>query len=156
VTLRDLTLADALAVCADMRPEDRACVRAASGEEPGEWFAVDRWRTAGPGWTLLQDKRPWAIGGLCTTAPWLGVLWMVARPGLTPQSWRKTLRATRTVLESALDPDGPHKVHRVEAHVLHGWDGASRFAQHLGLQLESIRRHAGARGESIEVWATWR
>lgn len=147
--LRDLTLADALAVCADMRPEDAACVRAVSGLEPGEWFAVDRWRTGGPGWTLLQGGEPWAIGGLSTPTAWVGVLWMVARPGMTAASWGKALRAARIVAKGA-ELIG---LHRVEAHVLHGWAGASGFAQRIGLQFEGIRRCAGAGGESIEMWA---
>lgn len=150
--LRDLTLADALAVCADMRDEDAQCVRAVCGRESGEWFAVDRWQTAGPAWTLVQDGQPWAIGGLSLPNGWTGVLWMVARPGLSAQSWRKALRATRTVIGRALADDNPMRRHRIEAHVLRGWSGASRFAQHLGLELEAVRRNAGARGESVEVW----
>jgi len=153
VSLRDLTLADALTVCQDMRPEDAACVRAVAGADPGDWFAVDRWRAEGAAWTLLQDGQPWAIGGLSTGQRWVGALWMVARPGLTAQSWRKTLRATRTVAAEALRAG---QVHRIEAHVLHGWTGASAFAQRLGLTLEGIRRQAGAQGESIEVWAKTR
>ena len=113
-TLRDLTLADALAVVGDMRPMDAECVRAACGQEPGEWFAVDRWRAHGAGWTIVEGGQATAIGGLSLPQPWLGVLWLV----------------------------------------LHGWAGASMFAQRLGLQLEGIRHGAGARGESIEVWAT--
>ena len=84
---------------------------------------------------------------------WTGVLWMVARPGMVPQTWRKALRATRTVLGNALDPANPLRRHRVEAHVLQGWFGASEFARRLGLDLEGVRRHAGAQGESIEVWS---
>lgn len=152
VELRDLTLADALAVVADMRPMDAGCVRAACGREPGEWFAVDRWQTHGAGWTLLQDGQPWAIGGLALPQPWMGVLWLVARPGMSGASWRKAIRATRTVLASAPRAG----VHRVEAHVLHGWAGASGFAEALGMELEGIRRCVGARGESIEVWAQTR
>lgn len=147
--LRDLTLADALAVVADMRPMDAACVRAVAGREPGEWFAVERWRTHGAAWTLLQDGQPWAIGGLSLPQPWMGTLWLVARPGLSAASWRKAMRATRTVLASAPRAG----VHRVEAYVLHGWSGASRFARGLGLECEGLRVAAGARGESIEVWA---
>lgn len=149
MTLRDLTLADALAVVADMRPMDAACVRAALGQEPGEWFAVDRWRAHGAAWTMLQDGQPWAIGGLSLPQPWLGVLWLVARPGLRPATWRKAIRATRTVIASAPRAG----VHRVEAHVLQGWREASGFAEALGLKLEGVRQAAGARGESIEVWA---
>jgi len=150
IQLRDLALADALAVVSDMRQMDAECIRAACGQEPGEWFAVDRWRAHGAAWTLLQDGIPAAIGGLSMPQPWLGVLWLVARPGMSPASWRKALRTTRTVIASAPRAG----VHRVEAHVLSGWAEASRFAEALGLTLEGVRAHAGSRGESIEVWAS--
>lgn len=95
-----------------------------------------------------------AIGGLNFTNGWTGVLWMVARPGMSPPSWRKALRATRTVIGNALAPENSMRRHRVEAYVLHGWIGASAFAQRLGLRLEGVKHAAGAGGESIEVWAT--
>ena len=151
MTLRDLTLADALEVCADMRPEDAACVRAVSGSEPGEWFAVDRWRTDGPAWTLLQGGQPWAIGGLSWQSRWCGVLWMVARPGLSGQSWRKLIRTARTVIAVSSTPGEQYR-HRIEAHVLAGWGGAERFAAGLGLELEGTRRAAGCRGEDVQTW----
>ena len=147
--LRDLTLADALVVCGDMRPLDAACVRAVTGTEPGEWFAVDRWRTGGAAWVLDQGGQPWAIGGLSMPNEWTGVLWLVARPGLSGQSWRKTLRATRTVMERARG----NGVHRIEARVLAGWSEASEFAARLGLVREGVLVAAGRGGESIEVWA---
>lgn len=151
--IRDLTLADALAVCSDMRPEDERCVRAIMGAEPGDWYAVDRFQTTGPAWTLLQNGQPWAIGGL-TTRGWSGLLWMVARPGLTSESWRKVLRLARTILRVACDPASPQYVHRVEAHVLGGWGGAAAFAGRIGgLQFEGTRRAAGARGEDVHIWA---
>lgn len=151
--LRELTLADALAVCADMRPMDAACVRAVCAREPGEWFAADRWQSTGPGWTLLQDGEPVAIGGVNLPNAWTGVVWMVARPSMRLETWRKGIRHTRTVMRNALQMDNEQRRHRLEAHVLHGWREASAFAQHLGLTLEGIRRQAGAQGESIEVWA---
>lgn len=151
--IRDLTLADALTVCSDMRQEDASCVRAVMGEEPGEWYAVDRFQTRGPAWALLQDGQPWAIGGM-TTRGWSGLLWMVARPGLTGQSWRKVLRLARTMLSVASDPVSPQYLHRIEAHVLGGWGGAERFAGRLGrLRFEGTRRAAGSRGEDVHIWA---
>lgn len=151
--LRDLTLADALQVVGDMRAEDAACVRAVCGCEPGEWFAAERWQSSGPAWALVQGGQAVAIGGLNLPNAWTGVLWMVARPCMSAASWRKALRATRTVLSNALAMDNTMRRHRVEAHVLHGWSGASRFAECLGLRLEGVRQAAGAQGESIEVWA---
>ena len=151
--LRDLTLADALQVVVDMRAEDAACVRAACGCEPGEWFAVDRWQSSGPAWALEQGGHVVAIGGLNLPNDWTGVLWMVARPGMSAASWRKALRVARTVIANALALENSLRRHRVEAHVLHGWTGASSFARRLGLQLEGIKRAAGSGGESIEVWA---
>jgi hypothetical protein len=151
--MRDLSLPDALAVCGDMRPEDAACVRAVCGREPGEWFAVDRWQTSGPAWCLMQDGQPWVIGGLSLPTEWHGVLWLVARPGMKPATWRKALRLARNIIANALSVSNPLRRHRIEAHVLHGWAGASAFAQRMGLSLEGVRRQAGAQGESIEIWA---
>lgn len=151
--LRDLTLADALMVVGDMRPEDAACVRAVCGCEPGEWFAAERFSSSGPAWALLQGGEPVAIGGLNMPNDWTGVLWMVARPSISAASWRKALRATRTVLGNALAMDNTMRRHRVEAHVLSGWASAAAFAGRLGLEFEGVRRAAGAGGESIEIWA---
>lgn len=149
----DLTLSDAMIVCADMRPEDAACMRAVRGEEPGDWCAVERWQSHGPAWTLLQDGQPWAIGGLTLLTGWSAVMWFIARPGLRDVSWRHVMRATRSVLERAAAEDNPERRHRVEAHVLFGWHGASRLVRRLGFRFEGIRHQAGANGESFEVWA---
>lgn len=148
--IRDLTLLDACIVCSDMRAEDAACVRAATGREPGEWFAVDRWQSNGPAWTYMQDGMPWAIGGLTLVNDWAGVLWFVARPRL--RSWRVVVRHAHDLVRSAVHPDNPQRRRRVEAHVLHGWRGASALVQHLGLSFEGLRLGAGAGGESFELW----
>lgn len=150
--IRDLTLADAVIVCSDMRPEDAACVVAITGQRPGEWFAVDRWQAPGPAWTLMQDGQPWAIGGLSMPNDWTGVFWFIARPGMRQASWREVVRRTRHVMQRAVDPTNPARRQRLEAHVLHGWTGASRLVDALGFQMEGIRRRAGSGGESIEVW----
>lgn len=150
--IRDLTLLDACIVCSDMRAEDVACVRAATGREPGEWFAVDRWQSNGPAWTWLQDGMPWAIGGLTLVNDWAGVAWFVARPGLRRSSWIAVVRAMHRVLRASTATDNPQRRRRIEAHVLHGWVGASALARHMGLQFEGLRLGAGARGESFEMW----
>lgn len=147
-----LSLPGALIVCDDMRALDAACIRAVCGREPGEWFAVDRWETHGVSLELLQDGAPWAIGGLAMPNQWTAVLWMVARPGLTGQSWRKLLRKVRTLLALACDPAHPEYRHRVEAHVLEGWEGAAEFVRRLGFELEHTRKQAGRSGENVQVW----
>jgi len=147
-----MTLADALVVVADMRPEDEACIRAVVGEAPGEWFAAERWRTNGPAWTVVQDGEPWAIGGISMPNRWSGVMWLVCRPGMTSDSWRKCIRKTRTVLDNALSPGNAFYMHRVEALVLDGWIGARLFVERLGFVCEGTRRQAGAAGENIQTW----
>ena len=151
--IRDMTLADALIVCAGMRQEDAACMRAVRNEEPGDWCAVDRWQSHGPAWALYQDGEPWAIGGLTLLTGWSAVMWFIAREGMREQSWRHVLRQTRTVIERASAHDNPERRHRIEAHVLHGWAGATKLVRHLGFRFEGIRHQAGANGESFEVWA---
>jgi len=153
--MREMSLQDAITVCADMRPEDRACVVALCGSEPGEWFAVDRWATDGPAWTIEQDGQPWAIGGLTFINAWTGVLWLVCRPGMWMQTWRKVIRAARMVL-AVLDPAHPMHRHRVEALVLESWRGAQALADRLGLVLEGTRRAMGSNRESVQMRAAVR
>ncbi len=153
--MRDMTLQDALIVVADMRPEDRACVRAMCGCEPGEWLAVDRWKTDGPAWTVDQDGRPWAIGGMVFINDWTGLLWMMARPGMRAQTWRKVIRLARMVM-TVLEPSHPLHRHRVEALVLDGWTGAQALADRLGLVLEGTRQAMGSNRESVQMRAAVR
>lgn len=150
--MRSLTLAGALMVTLDMRPMDAACVRAITGNDPGEWFAVERFQSHGVALELLQDGEPVAMAGLSLPNGWTGVLWLVARPALRLQSWRKLVRSARTVLARAGDPAHPEYRHRIEAHVLAAWPEAQRFVQALGFELEHVRRGAGSRGEDLQVW----
>lgn len=150
--IEPLTLAGALVVTHDMRPQDAACVRAIAGSEPGDWFALERFQTHGVALELVQDGQPMAMAGLSMPNTWTGVLWMVARPGLRLQSWRKLVRTARKVLARAGDPANPEYRHRIEAHVLAQWPEAQRFVQALGFELEHVRRAAGSRGEDLQVW----
>lgn len=149
---RTLTLADALNVCDAMRDSDWQCVKAICGDLSAEDFAVNRWQTEGPAWTLLQDDDPTAIGGLSFSTPWSAVFWMVAKPSITHHSWRKLLRHARTVLANVCHCDHPHYRHRVEVHTLASWPQADAFAARLGLQLEGRRYAVGSGGEDVNVW----
>lgn len=149
-----MTLADALQVVQRMRPEDRHCVRAMLGDIEDEAFAVNRWQTNGPAWAVCDESgAPVVIGGLTLHTDWLAVAWLLAVPGLSPQTWRKVVRLGRTVLGNAADPAHPQYRHRIEAHVLACWPEAARFAPRFGFQLEGARRGAGAGGEDIQMWA---
>lgn len=139
---RALTLSDALFVIHNMRNRDMECLRAVSELTP-DLFALNRWQTEGPAWTLLDDK-PVAIGGMCMPVPWIGRFWMVATDDLGQQALKKLIRHTRTVLCNA-----SKSVRRLEAEVLGTWPEAKRFAIRLGFQLEGARRGAGRDGQDI-------
>ena len=147
-----LTLEDALMVCASMRERDRRCVRAALGEVSYDVFAVNRWQTDGPAWSLHQDGAPVAIFGLSFQNDWVATAWLVATPQCSLNSWGKLLRFAKTVRNQAMGP-GPFHKGRIEAQVLVGWSDASRFAGCLGFVLEGIKRRAGSGGEDFEIWA---
>jgi hypothetical protein len=147
-----LTLAGALIVCNDLRPLDAACVRAVAGQEPGEWFAVDRWQTHGVALEVRQDGMPWAVFGLSLPTSWAGLIWMVARPGMRLESWKKGIREMRRLLAQVSDPSHPEYRHRIEAHVLEGWTEAAQFVERLGFRHEHTRERAGMSGESVQVW----
>jgi hypothetical protein len=145
-------MAGALIVCSDLRPLDAACIRAVTGREPGEWFAVDRWQTNGVAFEALQDGSPWAIFGISLPNAWTALLWLVARPKARPQTWKKGIREVRRLLGLVADPSHPEYRHRIEAHVLEGWEEAGEFVRRLGFRHEHTREKVGKNGESVQVW----
>jgi hypothetical protein len=149
---RTLTLGDALHVVQRMRLEDRHCIRQLVGELTDEAFAINRFQTDGPAWSVWQDGKPVLVGGLQFATPWIGIAWLVATPACSLQTWRKVLRFARTVAGNATNPANPHFKQRIEAHVMQEWTAAVSFARHAGLQLEGTRRAAGRGGEDVQVW----
>lgn len=153
-TLRTMTLADALAVCSRMRARDRWCISALRGDFEDEGFAVDRWKTPGPAWTLVSEQGlPLAVAGINYLTEWTGVLWLVATDDLGPHSWGKGLMAARTVVRQIASPQHPQYKHRLEAYVMADWPEAGRFIQRLGFRLEGTRKGAGRQGEDVQTWA---
>lgn len=146
-----LLLEDALRVVSNMREEDRHCARAVLGQVSDSFLAVNRWQTNGAAWSLLQDGEPVAIFGLSQSGEWMAVAWLIATPAMNGDSWRKLIRHCRTVKANVFKPGS--SVHRVEAHVIGGWDAATHFAERLGFEHEGTRRAAGSRGEDVHMWA---
>ncbi len=150
---RTLTLDDAILVARDMREHDRACIQALMPGVQDEQFAVNRWQTDGPAWTLLNDQfEPVAIGGISFQSEWCGVFWFVARPCIQRKQWEKAIRTLDTVLSCVQDPNNPNFKRRLEAYTLGGWDAAERFAASR-FDFEGTKRGAGSRGEDILLWA---
>lgn len=145
MTLRQLTLSDALYVAENMREEDADCLVAVLGSCHAESFAHNRWSTPGAAWSLHQDGRPVAAFGLTQATEWSTNAWLITTPEITPQSWRKLLRHARTVRINALASG----LSRIECSVLATWPKARRFAEQLGFELEGVRRAAGRDGEDV-------
>jgi hypothetical protein len=151
---RTLTLDDALFVVRRMRVEDRRCLQAVLPDATDDSFAIDRFNTDGPAWTMCNaDCVPVAIAGIAFQTRWSGTIWMVATDGIDRYSFGKLIRLARTVLGQITDPSHPAYKQRIEANVLAGWTGASRFIRHLGFEYEGTRRSAGVGGEDIEMWS---
>jgi hypothetical protein len=158
VRLEDLTLPLALEVCRAMRPKDRACIVAMRGAMYADAFAQERFDTDGPAWALCDGVGPILIAGLQFVSPWVATMWLLAHERAdslpaTDETWRKLVRATRTVIRNALDPENPHARRRIEVHVLSDWPQARRLVHHLGFHREGTLRQAGSGGEDIEIWA---
>lgn len=151
--IHDLTLDDALTVVRDMRDADRRCVAAMLGQVDDEVFAVDRWQTSGPAWSLHQDGQSVAILGLQLPNAWTAVAWLLCRPCISGTSWRKLVRHSRTVAGNVMNPGNAAFRHRVEAYVMADWREAAAFAQRLGFEFEGTRRAAGKGGEDVQMWA---
>lgn len=142
--LRDLTLADALAVTSRMRQVDADCLHAVSDGVTPETFGLSLWQATGAAWTLLDDGEPVAIGGLKLPVPWTGVVWFVCTDRMRPVMWKKLIRHGRKVLSNA-----SKRLRRVECHVLGTWAEAELFARKMGFEVESVRRNAGRDGQDV-------
>ena len=129
-----------------MRREDRECLEAVTGVCDPDLFALNRWQTEGAAWALV-DGEPVAIGGLSQAVPGIGRLWLITTDAMTPQSWKKLIRHTRTVLANASTV-----IPRIEAEVLGTWSAAERFIRRLDFELEGVRRRAGRDGRDILVF----
>lgn len=151
--MRELTLADALHVVQRMRPRDRQGFRAALGDLSDDELAVGRFQAYGPAWAYDVDGQPAAIGGLHCVNGWTAVMWLVVVDGVALESWRKLLRATRTVISNALDPANEHGRRRIEAYVMADWPEAQALVKRLGFVHEGTRRSAGSAGEDVQMWA---
>lgn len=151
--MRDLELLDALHVAGRMRDWDRRCISALAGPVSDEEFAVNRWQTAGPAWSMWHDGEPVMIGGIELRNAWVAVFWMFAVEGVTPRGWACLMRHTRKVLANATNPAHEHYRHRVEAYTLGGWAGAEDLAKRFGFEHESVKRGGGSGGEDLNVWA---
>jgi hypothetical protein len=151
--IRELTLADALYVVRHMRQRDRDGFRAALGEQSDDELAVGRFQAYGPAWALDVDGVPAAIGGLHLVNGWTAVMWLVVSEGVAPESWRKLMRHTRTVIANALDSANEHGRRRIEAYVMGNWPEAQKLVQRLGFSHEGTRRGAGSGGEDLQMWA---
>lgn len=141
--LRTLTLADALHVASRLRQADFDCLQSATSLVTAESFALNRWQTDGAAWTLV-DGEPVAIGGLAMAVPWIGVAWMASTDAMTPASWKKLVRHSRTVFANAAKT-----IPRIEAYVIDSWPEAMKYAQCCGFVLEGVRHRAGREGQDI-------
>ena len=148
-----MTLAHVMHVARNMRPLDIAGIEAILGDIGPDDLAVNRWSTHGPAWTVLDDGVPVAAGGIAFLSTWSAEAWFIGTKDLRPQSWRKAVAHTRTVLARAADPSFEHYKHRIEANVLADRQEAQRYAKHLGFVFEGTRRAAGRSGEDMQVWA---
>ncbi len=143
--MRALSLAAAVHVANNMRQLDADCLEAATTITNPEVFGLNRWQTEGPAWAL-HDKsgRPIAMGGISMHVPWSGTAWMIATDHMTPSSWKKLVRHSRTVFHNAAKT-----IPRIEAHVLRSWTEADKFARSLKFELEGVRYRAGRNGQDI-------
>jgi hypothetical protein len=144
IELRDMTLADALAVTSRMREWDAECLFAVSDGVSPEQFAVNLWQTEGAAWTVLHGGVPVAVGGVKLPVPWCGLVWFVCTDGMSPVTWKKLIRHGRIVLSNA-----SKQLRRVECHVLGTWAEAILFAQRIGFEVEGVRRKAGRDGQDL-------
>lgn len=148
MSFESLTLSAALHIVHNMREQDRTCLEQMTGSRGDDSFAINRWQTDGAAWHFLQDGQPVVMGGITEINEWTGVAWMVSTDGVTPESWKKLIRFSRTVFRNARKT-----IPRIEAHVLQGWWQAEKYAPKMGFAFEGTRHRAAQDGRNVLVFA---
>lgn len=161
-TLRPATRDDALAVLADVRPEDRREWEDATGRplEPQLREAVE---TAELAFTVLRDDQPLLIWGVDFVSNFLGQAWLVATVGakLHSTSLHSVLAEALFLIDAAFPATVAYADPRNAAHIIWlerlGWErfADTRTGPH-GLTYSQYERsanvcrrpiHGGRRGE---------
>lgn len=139
-----LTLEGALYIAQHTRGINLNTFRECVPEVSPETFAINRWKSEGAAWQMIQDGVPVAMGGIEMVAPWLGVAWMSVTDQMSDQSWKKLIRFSRRVFENA-----SKTIPRIEAHCYEGWGMAQKYLKALGFQYEFTRARAAKDGRGV-------
>jgi RimJ/RimL family protein N-acetyltransferase len=132
-----------------LRASDNLSIRAFTRYAPDEVWAQDSYRSALFRWTLIDDGKPVCICAMYEVVPGVLHVWGVGSDGVssTYREWFPWLKRKLAEILSA------GRCHRIECYVTGGNEPAIRVAEHLGFEVEGVRRSAGRRGEDAIMYA---
>lgn len=148
LTLAKPSLLDALYLCANLRPEDRAEAFALRFDDDPEALAQEILRWGGLAWTARHEGRPAAIFGATQTWPNVWTAWL-----LSTNDWRHVGRGVTKFIKRRMIPHLMERgALRCEARSMVGHESAHRWLQSLGAVQEARLRRYGRNGEDFLVF----
>lgn len=149
--IRPLTLANALLVAHEMRPESHRDVASTAGELAPDVIAMNRLCAPGTAWSFHCpiSALPFAVAGLEEERPGVLTWWMISTRKVEKHALT-IARFGRNAVSSLL---ATGECHRIQAFVLADWPQACKLMEVIGLHREGVMRSAGIRQEDIAVFA---
>jgi RimJ/RimL family protein N-acetyltransferase len=148
--VRVLTLAAAVYVANDLRPESRRDVQAMAGEITAAELAINRFQAPGLAWSFHDAQGlPYACAGLESERPGIAAWWLMT----TAATQKHGLTLARFGRNAVRNLFAAGELHRIHAFVLADWPGACRLAESIGLRREATMRACGIRREDIAIFA---
>jgi hypothetical protein len=118
----------------DFRPEHAKCIELQPGQAYMKELIDDDYcqslLEAGPAYTLIEDGKVLAVGGISLIWEGRGLMWSLISDGLHGAQFFRMHRITKRFLDL-------HPMRRIEITVDHQWPQAHRWAKLLGFKHEA-------------------
>ena len=139
----EMTLADCIYVCTNMRKEDYLETASLSFEKTRDEIARGVINQLGESYTILNSKKePVLIGGTYYDNPKVATIWLFATDKITMKDWWVTTKFIEGLMERMLNNG---MAHRIQAFSV-GW----RFHAHKWLERIGLKKEALLKGFSEE------
>ena len=149
--VREMTLADCVYVCTNMREDDFNETSSLTYAKTREAMAVTIMNQGGESYTILNRKdKPVLIGGTYYTHPNLGTIWLFATDEITNRDWWVTTYFMKNLIEIMFNNE---TAHRVQAYSI-GWRKVAHkwLQKSLGLVKEGHLRGFAANGYDVLIF----
>ena len=147
----EMTLADCIYVCTNMRKEDYLETASLSFEKTRDEIARGVINQLGESYTVLnKNKEPVLIGGAYYDNPKVATMWLFATKNITKRDWWVGTQFIIGLIDRMFENGMAHRIQALSIgwrHVAHKW------LQRFGLSKEAHLKHIAEDGSDVLIFS---